>query len=283
MSFNFRPASRIACGYATVSNKIVRLLLPALLLLLVSLTAHADVQTKEITYQVGDTEFTGYLAYDDAKTDKRPGILVVHEWWGHNAYARKRAEMLAALGYTAFALDMYGTGKIADHPDDAKVFMRAVMGDLPEMKKRFEAGLNILISHPSVNSEKTAAIGYCMGGGIALNMARAGADLDGVVVFHGSLAAKEPVASGQVKAEIMVFTGAEDPFIPRAQVLAFESEMKAAGVTYTVTTYPDAKHSFTNPEADSFGERFDMPMGHDRAADEDSWQQMLQLFERIFR
>jgi len=283
MSFNFRPASRIACGYATVSNKIVRLLLPALLLLLVSLTAHADVQTKEITYQVGDTEFTGYLAYDDAKTDKRPGILVVHEWWGHNAYARKRAEMLAALGYTAFALDMYGTGKIADHPDDAKVFMRAVMGDLPEMKKRFEAGLNILKSHPSVNSEMTAAIGYCMGGGIALNMARNGADLDGVVVFHGSLAAKEPAQSGQVKAEIMVFTGAEDPFIPRAQVLAFESEMKAAGVTYTVTTYPDAKHSFTNPQADSFGERFDMPMGYDRAADEDSWQQMLQLFERIFR
>lgn len=283
MSCNWHPVSHTVFGYATVLNRLVRLLFSVLLLSLISLTADAQVQSREISYQVGSIEFTGYLAYDDNITGKRPGILVVHEWWGHNAYARKRAEMLAELGYTAFALDMYGTGKIADHPDDAKVFMRAVMGDLPEMKKRFEAGLNILMSHPSVNSEKTAVIGYCMGGGIALNMARGGADLDGVVVFHGSIAAKEPVASGQVKAEIMVFTGAEDPFIPRAQVLEFEREMNAAGVTYTVTSYPDAKHSFTNPQADIFGERFDMPMGYDKAADEDSWQQMQRFFQRIFK
>ena len=259
-----------------------RFLLP-LLLSLVALTAHAEVQTKEIVYRVNSTEFTGYLAFDDAIAGKRPGILVVHEWWGHNTYARKRAEMLAALGYTAFALDMYGTGKLADHPEDAKAFMMAVTGDMPEMKKRFQAGLDILLNHPSVNSGKTAAIGYCMGGGISLNMARAGADLDGVVVFHGSLGTSEPVKPGAVKAEVMVFTGADDPFVPQEQVQAFEQEMKSAGMTYTLKSYLGAKHSFTNPEADGFAERFKMPMAYDKAADEDSWKQMQQFFIRVFR
>jgi len=258
-------------------------LLSVLLLSLISMTAHAEVQTREIVYQVGDSEFTGFLAFDDAIEGKRPGILVVHEWWGHNAYARKRVEMLAGLGYTAFALDMYGTGKLADHPDDAKAFMMAVTGDVPELKKRFQAGLNILLDQPSVDREKTAAIGYCMGGGISLNMARTGVDLDAVVVFHGSLGSKEPVKAGQVKAEIMVFTGAADPFVPEAQVQGFEQEMQAAGVTYSLTRYPGVKHSFTNPEADGFAERFNMPMAYDKAADEDSWQQMLKFFHRIFR
>ena len=261
---------------------MLRFLLP-LLLSLITLTAHAEVQTREIVYRVDSTEFTGYLAFDDAISGKRPGILVVHEWWGHNAYARKRAEMLAALGYTAFALDMYGTGKLADHPEDAKAFMMAVTGDMPEMKKRFQAGLNMLINHPSVSPGKTAAIGYCMGGGISLNMARAGADLDGVVVFHGSLGTSEPVKPGAVKAEIMVFTGAADPFVPQEQVLAFEQEMESAGVSYTLTSYPGAKHSFTNPDADGFAQRFNMPLAYNEAADDDSWRQMQKFFIRIFR
>jgi len=258
-------------------------LLLGLLFSLISLTAHAEVQGKETVYRVNGTEFTGYLAYDDAVKGTRPGILVLHEWWGHNAYARKRAEMLAALGYTAFALDMYGTGKLAEHPDDAKAFMMAATGNQPELKKRFDRALDILRSHPSVDREKTAAIGYCMGGGIALNMARAGVDLDGIAVFHGSLGTGTPVQAGDVKAEIMVFTGAADPFVPQVQVEGFEQEMKAAGVTYTLTSYPGVKHSFTNPDADAFGKQFDMPLAYDKAADEDSWQQMLVFFQRIFR
>ena len=258
-------------------------LLSVALLLLVSGTAQAAVQTEEVVYRVGNTEFTGYLAFDDAADANRPGILVLHEWWGHNAYARKRAEMLAALGYTAFALDMYGTGKLAAHPDDATAFMQAVTGNMPELKKRFAAALGILKGHPSVDKEKVAAIGYCMGGGISLGMARAGADLDGVVVFHGSLGTDTPVKRGDVKPEVMVFTGAADPFVPPEQVQAFEQEMKAAKVRYSLTSYPGVKHSFTNPDADGFAKRFEMPLAYDEAADKDSWQQMQLFFERIFR
>ncbi|GAV20394.1 hypothetical protein MMIC_P1359 [Mariprofundus micogutta] len=254
-----------------------------LLLCLINLNAYAGVQGKEIIYQVGDTEFTGFLAFDDAVKGKRPGILVLHEWWGHNAYARKRAEMLAALGYTAFALDMYGTGKLAAHPEDAKAFMMAVTGDKVEMVKRFQAGLKILTDQANVDRNKIAAIGYCMGGGMALNMARSGIDLDVIVVFHGSLGTETPVTAGQVKAEIMVFTGAADPFVPTEQVQAFEQEMKSAGVVYTLKSYPGVKHSFTNPDADGFAARFKMPLAYNRAADEDSWQQMLQLFQKVFR
>jgi len=260
-----------------------KLLLALSVSLCISVTAHAQTEGKEIVYQVNGSEFAGYLAYDDAVKGKRPGILVLHEWWGHNPYARKRAEMLAGLGYTAFALDMYGTGKLAEHPDDAKAFMMAATGNVPELKKRFNSALDILLEHPSVDREKTAAIGYCMGGGISLNMARAGVDLDGVVVFHGSLGSKEPVKEGQIKAEILVFTGAADPFVPAEQVAAFEQEMKSAGVVYSLTSYPGVKHSFTNPDADAFGKQFDMPLAYDKAADEDSWKQMLVFFQRIFR
>ncbi len=263
-------------------NKLLAVAL-FLSLSLISISAQAEVQGRVIVYHVGAAEFTGYLAFDDAVSGKRPGILVIHEWWGYNAYARKRADMLAALGYTAFALDMYGTGKVADHPDDAKAFMLAATNNMQEMKKRFQAGLNILLAQPSVDKHKMAVIGYCMGGGIALNMARAGLDVNGVATFHGSLGTQTPAKPGQVKAEIIVFTGAADPYAPPAQVQAFEKEMQAAGVVYTLKSYPGAKHSFTNPKADDFAKRFAMPLAYNKAADEDSWQQMQKFFRRIFK
>jgi len=258
-------------------------MMAVVLLSLISVSAEAGVQGREMVYHIGDTEFTGYLAFDDAASGKRPGVLVLHEWWGHNAYARKRADMLAKLGYTAFALDMYGTGKLAAHPDDATKFMQAVTGDMPELKRRFQGALNILKSHSTVDQKRVAAIGYCMGGGISLNMARAGADLDGVIVFHGSLATEAPVKPDQIKADIMVFTGAADPFVPVEQVRAFEQEMNSAGVRYQLVTYPAVKHGFTNPAADAFAERFKMPLAYDKAADEDSWMQMKQFLQRIFK
>lgn len=259
-----------------------RILLLLALSLMASL-AHAEVQGREIVYHVGDTEFTGYLAFDDAMAGKRPGILVVHEWWGHNDYVRRRAEMLAKLGYTAFALDMYGSGKLAKHPGDATKFMQVVTGNMPEMKRRFMAGLKILLDQPSVDPKKTAAIGYCMGGGMALNMARAGVTLDGVVVFHGELATTKPAKPGAIKAQILVLTGADDPFVPPEQVQAFEQEMKNAGAHFRLKKYPGARHSFTSPEADGFAREFDLPMAYNEAADKDSWQQMQRFFERIFR
>lgn len=178
-------------------------LLSSLLLSLLPLLAHAEIQTREIVYQVDGNDFTGYLAFDDTLTQHHPGVLVIHEWWGHNRYARKRAEMLAALGYTAFALDMYGSGNIADHPDDAKALMMAATGDVRITQQRFQSGLNVLLDQPGVDAKNIAVIGYCMGGGIALNMARAGADVAAVVSFHGSLGTNQPAKPGQIKARIM--------------------------------------------------------------------------------
>jgi len=186
------------------------------------------------------------------------------------------------MGYTAFALDMYGSGKLADHPETATAFMQAATADPLQLKKRFLTALKILQDQENVNPEQVAAIGYCMGGGIALNMARAGMPLKGVAVFHGSLGTDNPVKLGQVKGEIAVFTGGADPFVPEEQVQGFKQEMQAAGVRYSVESYPGVKHSFTNPEADGFAERFAMPLGYDKAADADSWKKLEKFLKRIF-
>lgn len=245
-------------------------------------TAHAGIITKEINYSVGDKKFTGFIAYDDSVSGKRPGVLVMHEWWGHNDYARKRASMLAGLGYTAFALDMYGSGVLATHPNDAKAFMQAATSDPAEVRKRFQAAHDILKKHNTVDANKTAAIGYCMGGGMALGMARAGEDLDGIVVLHGSLGSATPAQAGKVKAKIRVFTGGADPFVPSEQITNFEKEMKSAGVDYKVKVYPDAKHSFSVPGADEKGKKFNIPLAYNKAADEDSWKRIQAFFKDIF-
>jgi len=248
---------------------------------LFSLPAQAQIQEKEIKYSVDGSEFTGFLSFDDAIQGKRPGVLVVHEWWGHNTYARKRAVMLAKLGYTAFALDMYGSGKKAEHPKDAMAFMQAVTGNPDTMSSRFNAGLNILQNDKHTQSSNIAAIGYCMSGGIALNMARQGAALKGITVFHGGLAATTTAKEGDIKGKVLVLTGAADPFIPAEQVAAFEVEMKAAKVEYQLISYPSAKHSFTNPEADTFAERFGMPVAYDKSADTDSWKRMTKFLNEV--
>lgn len=258
-------------------------LLAVILMCSASFSALAALHGKDVVYRVDGKEFTGYLAWDDAFTGKRPGILVVHEWWGLNDYARKRADMLAKLGYTAFALDMYGTGKVADHPDDAKKFMQAVISDMPEARKRFDKARAILQEQPTVDAKHVAAIGYCFGGGLVLNLARAGEDLDGVVSFHGSLGTQTPAGKGQVKTRVLVFNGAADPFNPPETVSAFEQEMQAADVDYRLVNYPGVKHSFTNPGADAFAERFGMPLAYDKHADEDSWQQTQAFFKEIFK
>lgn len=254
-----------------------------ILLLLISLPLVAGVIGKEVSYQGGDVTLRGYLAYDDSVAGKRPGILVVHEWWGHNAYARKRAEMLAALGYTALAVDMYGDGKTADHPDDAGKFAGAVRQNLPLMKARFLVARDFLNGHVTVDPDKNAAIGYCFGGGVVLEMARQGVDLDGVVSFHGSLGSGGKPAAGTVTAKIMVANGAADPFVSAEQITAFMAEMNAAGAEYTFISYPGAKHSFTNPGADDVARQFGLPLAYNAAADAASWQAMLDFFEVIFR
>jgi len=256
-------------------------IISGVLLLLAGLSAQAAIVGEEVSYRAGDTLLKGYLAYDDAVQGKRPGILVVHEWWGHNAYARKRAEMLAGLGYTALAVDMYGDGKTAAHPEDAGKFSGAVRRNLPLMKARFDAARAFLNTQASVDPGKNAAIGYCFGGSVVLEMARAGEDLDGVVSFHGSLGGLGPV-TGTVKARVLVLNGADDPFTSAEQIDVFKDDMDAAGADYTFINYPGAKHSFTNPDADTFGKQFGLPLAYNADADAASWQAMQDFFNEIF-
>jgi dienelactone hydrolase len=236
---------------------------------------------KEVSYRDGETVMKGYLAYDDAMTGKRPGILVVHEWWGHNAYARKRADMLAGLGYTALAVDMYGEGRTAQHPDDAGKFASAVRQNLAMMQARFNAARDYLNSQETVDPEKNAAIGYCFGGSVVLSMARAGADLDGVVSFHGSLGGLPPVAD-KVTARVLVANGADDPFIGADSIAVFREDMDLAGADYEFINYPGAKHSFTNPDANSFGGKFGLPLEYNAEVDKASWQKMQEFLDSIF-
>lgn len=245
--------------------------------------ADAKVVGEEVKYTVDGQEMTGYLAYDDASDAQRPGVLVVHEWWGHNAYSRKRAEMLAALGYTALALDMYGTGKLADHPKDAKAFMMETMKNVSVAEKRFDAAHRLLKSQSNVDASKTAAIGYCFGGAVVLHAARTGRDLAGVVSYHGSLNAMAEAPMGGIKPAVRVFTGAADPMIKSDQVEAFKTEMTKARADFSVTSYPGVLHSFTNPEADMFAAKYKMPVGYDAMADADSWAKTRAFFQDIFR
>ena len=258
------------------------LLLPLAFLLLTSTHTLAAVQGKEVTYNDGAQQLKGYIAYDDAVSGKRPGVLVVHEWWGHNEYARKRARMLAELGYVALAVDMYGDGKQADHPDQAGQFAAEVQKHMDVGRSRFAAAMKVLKAHPLTEPEKIAAIGYCFGGGIVLQMARFGLDLKGVVSFHGSLGTAAPAEKGKIKAAVLVCHGGDDSFTTPEQITAFMQEMMQAGVLLRFNSYPGARHAFTNPEADSLGTRFSLPLAYNADADRESWQDMQCFLKQIF-
>lgn len=245
--------------------------------------AHAAVQEKEVSYEANGVKLKGYLAWDDAVQTPHPGVLVVHEWWGLNEYARKRAHMLAERGYTALALDMYGEGRQAQHPDDAQKFSSEVMKNEGVARARFEAALDLLKRQPGVDPDRIGAIGYCFGGGVVLNMARIGEPLKVVESFHGPLATDHPAEKGKVKARIASFTGRADPFIPAKQVTAFRKEMKQAGIKALIVTYPGAKHSFTNPGADKYGKEFNLPLAYNAKADKDSWKKGMAFMAKAFR
>lgn len=241
-----------------------------------------DIRGEEVTYAAGGTALKGYLAFDAAKAGTRPGVLVVHEWWGHNEYARKRARMLAELGYTALAVDMYGDGKQAAHPGDAGKFAMEVFQNMEAAKARFIAGKELLASQKTVDPERIGAIGYCFGGGIVLNMARSGMDLDAVVSFHGSLSAANPATQGGVKARLLVCHGEDDEFVTSEQVEGFKKEMTDAGATFLFRSYPGAKHGFTNPEADRYGKEFNIPLAYNAQADSASWADMKSFLAASF-
>jgi dienelactone hydrolase len=258
-------------------------ILVALLLAFSASLAQAAVQGKEVEYRAGEATLKGYIARDDSAQGKRPAVLVVHEWWGLDEYARKRARMLAELGYTALAVDMYGGGKTAAHPDDAKKFSGELRQNLPLARERFLAALEFVRKQPAVDPERIAAIGYCFGGGVVLAMARSGADLDGVASFHGSLGTETPARPGTIRARILVLNGAADNFVTPEQIAAFNKEMAEAGAGYQFVNYPGAKHSFTNPAADDNGRKFNLPLAYSPEADRQSWQELQEFLQEIFR
>jgi dienelactone hydrolase len=223
-----------------------------------------------------------YLAYDENSKAKRPGVLVIPEWWGVNDYARRRAQMLADLGYVALTVDMYGAGKQATNPDDAGKLSSEVFKNFEVGKTRFMAAKDFLKGQETVDASRIAAIGYCFGGGVVLNMARQGADLKGVVSFHGSLTAVKAGQPGSIRAKVLVLTGGADPFVPSEQVRAFEAEMKEAGANFEVISYPGATHSFTNPDADGLGKKFNMPIAYNAEADRKSWDTMKKFLNTVF-
>ncbi len=245
--------------------------------------SQAAIKDKEVTYEAGGVQLKGYVAWDDAVKGKRPGVLVVHEWWGLNDYARKRARMLAEQGYTALALDMYGEGKQAHHPQDAQKFSSEVSQNAAMARARFEAALALLKQQETVDPDKIGAIGYCFGGSVALNMARIGEPLKIVESFHGNPETQHPAEPGAVKARVVLFAGEADPFIPAKDVAAFREEMTKAGVKYQVFTYPGAKHSFTSPDADKYAKEFNLPMAYDAAADKDSWRKGMAIMAETFK
>lgn len=242
----------------------------------------STITGNEIAYMGDSIEMKGYLAYDQWNQEKVPGILVVHEWWGHNDYARKRAEMLAELGYVAIAVDMFGDGKNAAHPQEAGEFAMQVMSDMDGATKRFNAALDQLKKHPNVDPEKIGAIGYCFGGSVVLSMANKGMDLDAVVAFHSGVQLPVQPEEDGVIAKVLVCNGADDPFVSKESVDAFLSMMDEANADYEYIDYPDAVHAFTNPGADELGQKFELPLKYNAAADSLSWVKMKELFASVF-
>jgi len=243
----------------------------------------AKVVGKTVEYAAQGVTLKGYFAYDDAVKGKRPGVLVVHEWWGLNDYARKRADMLAGLGYTALAVDMYGDGKTAAHPDDAGKFASELMKNFPVAKARFLAAEDFLKNQPTVDPTRIAAIGYCFGGGVVLNMAAQGADVKGVASFHGSLNLIQPPLPGAVKAKILVCHGGSDKFATPEQIEKFKGELTAAGADYRFIVYPDAVHSFTVPEATEIGKKFNLPLAYNKKADQESWAELQKFLKTVLK
>jgi len=241
--------------------------------------AAAQVRSEAISYRVGDTQLTGHLYWDDSISGKRPGVLVVHEWWGLNDYAKWRAGQLAEMGYVAFAADMYGGDKVTTHPAQAQEWMTATTSNLDEWRQRGLAGLKQLSSSPLTDNSRMAAIGYCFGGATVMQLAYAGAELRGVVSFHGSLPPPNGSEANNIKGRVLIEHGNADAFVPAERVTAFKAAMSGAGIDLTFHGHDGARHGFTNPDAGNFG--IDN-LKYDAAADEASWRSMQQLFREIF-
>jgi len=253
--------------------------LSALFALIFPLFANAAVKTETVEYKDGDTSLTGYLMYDDAVEGKRPGVIVVHQWWGLDDYTRERSEMLAELGYVAFAVDMYGDHKVTEHAEEASEWMKQITANVDAWQKRALLGLDILRKHELVSPDHIAAVGYCFGGATVMQMAYAGAGLDGVVSFHGSLPPATEEQQKKIKAKILVAHGDADSFVPPERVAAFQEALEKAGADWQMMIYGGARHAFTYPDAAKHGIE---NLKYDEKADQRSWALMQSFFEESF-
>ena len=240
--------------------------------------SHGEVQTRTIEYTQGDAQLKGFLAFDDATATRRPGVLIVHEWWGLNDHARNKAKALAEAGYLAFAIDMYGEGKATEHPEQAREWAGYCRHHSDVATARFEAAYAWLNAHELLEPGRMAAIGYCFGGNVVFSKALEGVALDAVVSFHGSLP-QDAVAQGtKVTARILVCNGGDDGLISDEQIATFQQNVRDAGADWQFISYGGARHSFTNPDADKHGMA---AIGYNAKADKRSWAAMLSLFAEI--
>jgi dienelactone hydrolase len=251
----------------------------ALCAIAVVASANAAIREQPVTYADGETTMKGFVVYDDTIEAKRPGIVMVHEWWGITKHIHNEARKFAEQGYTAFIADMYGDAKTADNPKDADALSGSVMKNPTVMESRFNAARDQLAKQASVDPQRIGAVGYCFGGGVVLNMARAGADLAAVAGFHATLGINTaPPAPGTVKAKILILNGADDPFAKREQYEALKKDFAAARADYRIIEYPGAVHAFTNPEATELGIKFNLPLRYDAKADQEAEAEAAKFF-----
>jgi dienelactone hydrolase len=281
MKFRLAPDRRMPTTHGAAAMR--SLIIGASLALALG-TVQAAVREEPVTYKDGDTTMKGVVVYDDAVTAKRPGVIVVHEWWGITDHVRSEARKLAGQGYTAFVADMYGDGRTADNPKDAGALAGAVRKNPAVMQSRFDAAKDTLGRHATVDAGKVGAVGFCFGGSVVLDMARTGTDLAGVAAFHAGLGAAGPQAApGKMKARVLVMNGTDDPFIKPDTVVAFKKEMDSAKADYRYIDYPGALHAFTNPEATEKGKQFNLPLAYDAEADKQSKAEAAKFFAEVFR
>jgi dienelactone hydrolase len=251
-----------------------------ILIAIFAVSSFAAVKNEIVEYHHGDVVLEGNLVYDNLLKSKRPGILLVHEWWGKNKYAQSRAEQLANLGYVVFVMDMYGKGVITDKAKEAKKLSTPFYEDRQLMRDRSVAGFEILKNFKKVDPNKLGVIGYCFGGTVALELARNGADLDAVVSFHGGLSTPDSSGANNIRGDVLVLHGAADPFVPKEEVEKFVEEMNNADITWQLNQYSGAMHAFSNPEANIY--KLD-GVAYNYKADKRSWEAMRTFLYDIFK
>jgi dienelactone hydrolase len=241
-----------------------------------------SVKTEEAIYHSGNKQSRGFVAYDENRKGKLPVVIIVHEWWGLNDYAKSRAIQIAELGYFAFDADLFGDGQLATNPEEARAFTKPFYTNPENTLQPIAEAIAKAATFPQADTTKVAAIGYCFGGFVVVNAAKLGAPLKGVVSFHGRLVGVQP-KKDIIKGRVLICQGGDDEFVPLSNQITFKKSMDLVGAQYTFISYPNAKHAYTNPEATALGKKFNMPIAYSASADAASWKDMQAFFLTIFK